>query len=209
MTLTGQQRGGLLGQGSILTVTSQANRTSPVVRGKWILENLLGAPPPAPPANVPSLEATPVRGTLRQRMEQHRRNPVCASCHQTMDPLGFALENFDPVGAWRTHEGSNPVDVQGSMPDGTTFEGVAGLRAALLARSDVFLTALTEKLMTYGLGRGLESYDAPAVRAIVRDAAENGYRFSSFIMGIIKSVPFQMRQSEARTPAPAATAALR
>lgn len=209
VTVKDGRRGGLLGQGSILTVTSQANRTSPVVRGKWVLENLLGAPPPAPPANVPSLDATPVKGTLRQRMEQHRRNPVCASCHKVMDPLGFALENFDPTGAWRTHENGNPVDAEGSTPDGSTFQGVAGLRTALVADPSVFLNALTEKLMIYALGRGLEGYDSPAVRTVVRDAEKNGYRFSSFILGIVNSTPFQMRQADAPSPVPALTTASR
>lgn len=189
-----ERRGGLLGQGSILTVTSQPNRTSPVIRGKWILENLLGAPPPSPPADVPPLEATTVTGTLRQRTELHRRNPVCASCHKSMDPLGFALENYDAVGAWRTHEGAAPVDAMGSMPDGTTFDGVSGLRAALLARPEIFVTALTEKLLVYALGRGVEFSDAPAVRRIVQSAAAQQYRFSSLILGIVNSPLFQMRQ---------------
>jgi mono/diheme cytochrome c family protein len=191
-----ERRGGLLGQGSILLVTSQANRTSPVTRGKWILENLLGAPPPAPPPNVPPLEATQVKGTLRQQMEAHRANPVCASCHKLMDPLGFALENYDPVGAWRTADGTNPVDAEGSMPDGTTFQGVVGLKRALLADPSVFVNALTEKLLIYALGRGLEYYDAPAVRRIVRDAANHQYRFSSIILGIVDSVPFRMRMAD-------------
>jgi hypothetical protein len=209
VTMTDGRRGGLLGQGAILVATSQPNRTSPVVRGKWILESLLAAPPPAPPANVPALDATPVAGTLRQRMEQHRKNPVCASCHKVMDPLGFALENFDPVGAWRTAEGTNPVDTTGTMPDGTTFDGVAGLRHALLARPEVFVYALTEKLMIYALGRGTESYDAPAIRAVVRDAAKSDYRFSSIVLGIVNSLPFRMRQADVARALPAATSARR
>ena len=205
VALTGTQRGGLLGQGSILTVTSQPNRTSPVSRGKWILENLLGAPPPAPPANVPPLDATKVEGTLRERMEQHRKNPVCASCHKVMDPLGFALENYGPTGAWRNRDGGHPVDAEGSLPDGVTFQGVAGLRKALLGKADVFTTALTEKLLIYALGRGLEYYDAPAVRSVVSDASDHGYRFSALVLGIVQSVPFQMRQSYGAVPLPVPT----
>ncbi|MGE0392355.1 MAG: DUF1592 domain-containing protein [Vicinamibacterales bacterium] len=195
VTFADGRRGGLLGQGSVLTATSQPNRTSPVVRGKWILENLLGAPPPSPPANVPALDETPVVGTLRQRMEAHRKNPVCASCHKMMDPLGFALENFDAVGAWRTHEGALPVDAEGGTPDGQTFQGVAGLRGALLARPEIFVTALTEKLMIYALGRGMESYDGPAIRAVVRGAAPSDYAMRSLILGIVNSPPFLMRQA--------------
>ena len=197
VTLTDENRRGLLGHGSILTVTSQANRTSPVVRGKFILDNLLGAPPPPPPPNVPLLEETQVNGTLRQRMEQHRSNPVCAACHKTIDPMGFPLENFDAVGAWRTEDAGAPVDAAGAMPDGGTFEGVAGLRTMLRGRvSGLFVTILTERLLTYALGRGVEYYDAPALRAITRDAARNQHRFSSLILGIVNSVPFQMRQSD-------------
>ena len=207
VTFTDGRRGGLLGQGSILTATSQPNRTSPVVRGKWILENLLGAPPPSPPANVPALDETPVTGTLRQRMEAHRKNPVCASCHKMMDPLGFALENFDAVGAWRTHEGAVPVDAEGGTPDGRVFQGAAGLKEALLTRPDVFVTALTEKLLIYALGRGMESYDAPAIRTIVREAAPSGYAMRNLILGIVNSRPFLMRQ--AGTAAPVAATARR
>ncbi len=207
VTFADGRRGGLLGQGSVLTATSQPNRTSPVVRGKWILENLLGAPPPAPPANVPALEETPVVGTLRQRMEAHRKNPVCASCHKMMDPLGFALENFDAVGAWRTHEGATPVDAEGATPDGRTFEGVSGLREALLGRPEIFVTALTEKLMIYALGRGMEHYDAPAIRAIVRQAAPTRYAMRDLILGVVSSRPFLMRQAAAVVPE--GTAALR
>ena len=210
VTFSNGQRGGLLGQGSVLLATSQANRTSPVTRGKWILENLLGAPPPSPPANVPALEDTPVQGTLRQRMEQHRKNPVCAACHKVMDPLGFALENYDPVGAWRTHEGATAVDAEGAMPDGTVFNGASGLRASLVTQPDIFLTALTEKMMIYATGRGMEGYDRPALRAIVRKASASNYRFSSFMLGIVNSLPFQMRQAEPRTaPSPTTTAARR
>ncbi len=195
--VTDPNRRGILGHASILTVTSQSNRTSPVTRGKWILENLLGAPPPAPPDEVPGLEETRLEGTLRERMVQHRRNPVCASCHQAMDPLGFALENFSPLGEWRTVDAGFPVDAGGAMPDGvTTFEGVSGLRRALLDKSDVFISTLTEKLLIYALGRGIEYYDKPAVRDIRRQAARHDYRFSALIEGIVTSAPFRMRTAD-------------
>jgi mono/diheme cytochrome c family protein len=192
-------RSGLLGQGAILTVTSYPDRTSPVVRGKWILENLLGTPPPPPLPNVPPLKPTNNEGavlSMRQRMEQHRANPVCASCHAMMDPLGLSLENFDAVGKWRTlGESSAAIDARGRAPDGTVFEGPGGLRDMLL-HSHRFVPTLTEKMLTYALGRGLDYSDAPAVRAIVRDAAKNDYRFSSLIVGIVQSPPFRMRRSE-------------
>jgi hypothetical protein len=196
-------RRGLLGQGSILTVTSYPDRTSPVVRGKWILENLLGAPPPAPPPNVPELKPNSFAAqpqSMRERMAAHRRNPPCAGCHSMMDPLGFALEHFDGVGKWRTlDESGGPIDASGSMPDGTKFDDAAGLAQALL-KSDRFVSTLTEKMLTYALGRGLEYYDAPAVRAIVREAARNDYRFSSIILGVVQSTPFQMRISQPAPP---------
>ena len=199
VTLPGDTRRGLLGHGSILAATAYPTRTSPVLRGKWVLENLLGTPPPLPPPDVPSLEETTGEGrplSMREAMEQHRANPVCASCHKLMDPPGFALEEFDAVGRHRTHNEANaPIDASGVLPDGTAFEGAAGLREALLGRPDLFVTTLTEKLMTYALGRGVEHYDAPAIRAIVRDAERNGSRFSSIILGIVRSVPFQMRRS--------------
>ncbi|HLF13189.1 MAG TPA: DUF1592 domain-containing protein [Gammaproteobacteria bacterium] len=189
-------RRGLLGHGSILAVTSYPDRTSPVVRGKWILENLLGTPPPDPPPNVPELTATDGAGStlsMRERLAAHRADPACAGCHALMDPLGFALENFDAVGRWRTlGESGAPIDAAGTLPDGTPFEGAAGLRDALLS-SDQFVATLTEKLLTYALGRGVEYYDMPAVRAIVREAAANDYRFSAFIVGVVQSPPFQMR----------------
>lgn len=191
-------RGGLLTHGSILTVTSYATRTSPVLRGKWILENILGTPPPSPPANVPPLGENKIGKTLsmRERMVQHRANPACSSCHQLMDPAGLSMENFDPIGRWRMRtEAGTAVDASGSLPDGAAFEGVAGLRQALLAHPDLFVSTLTEKLMTYALGRGLEYNDAPAVRKIVRDARVSGDRFSSLVLGIVKSTPFQMRRS--------------
>ena len=200
VTLANGARHGILGKGAILTVTSHPDRTSPVVRGKWILENILGTPPPEPPPNVPALEARNDAGralTMRQAMEQHRANPACASCHRLMDPPGFALEQFDAVGRQRTVDHTfAPIDASGVLPDGSEFEGVNGLRAVLLQRSEAFVTTLTEKLLTYALGRGLEYYDAPAVRAVRGEAARHDYRFSSLILGIVNSRPFQMRRSE-------------
>ncbi len=200
-----EHRRGLLGHGSILTVSSRPNRTSPVLRGKWILQNLLAAPPPPPPANVPPLPekgegATAVPATMRERMAQHRANPVCASCHSMIDPPGFALENFDAVGRWRDlDETFKPIDAGGQLPDGTKFDGVNGLRTALAAHPDRFTTAMTEKLLIYALGRGLEPYDGPAVRRIVRDAAATKFTFSSVVLGIVRSAPFQMRRADAKS----------
>jgi mono/diheme cytochrome c family protein len=191
--VTEPTRRGLLGHASILTITAQANRTSPVTRGKWILEELLGVPPPPPPANVPPLEQTELKGTLRQRMEEHRKNPVCSSCHKMMDPLGFALENFDPLGQWRDTDDGSRIDAAGLMLDGKKFEGITGLRAAILDRPEVFAETLTEKLLTYALGRGVEYYDMPAVRQIVHAAAKGDYRFMQLVLGVVKSAPFQMR----------------
>ena len=197
--LNDENRRGLLGQGSILTVTSYANRTSPVLRGKWLLTNILGTPPPPPPPNVPSLkEDGDVQGlTMRQRMEQHRVNPVCASCHARMDPLGFALENFDAVGKWRTTigEAGVPIDASGVLPDGTTFQGPAELRKLLLSKREQFVSTVSERLLTYALGRGVEYYDQPALRKIMREAALSDYRWSSLIFGIVNSTPFQMRRT--------------
>ena len=193
-------RAGLLGHGSVLTVTSYANRTSPVLRGKWVLENILGTPPPPPPANVPPLSTPPVGKVLsmRERMTQHRSNPACSGCHQLMDPAGLSMENFDAIGRWRTRtEAGSPVDASGGLPGGTSFEGVAGLRKAILSRPELFVTTVTEKLLTYALGRGLEYYDAPAVRAIARGARGQDYRFSSIVLGVVKSAPFQMRNAAA------------
>jgi hypothetical protein len=191
-----EERKGILGQGSILTVTSHADRTSPVVRGKWILENLLGTPPPPPLPEVPPLpdnvEGAPPR-TLRARLELHRANAVCASCHKLMDPVGFALDNFDAVGAWRTEDSGAPITATGELADGTRVNGVVNLRNAILARPEVFVLTVTEKLLIYALGRGLESYDMPAVRAIVRQTAPD-YRLSSLIMGVVRSTPFEMRK---------------
>jgi mono/diheme cytochrome c family protein len=192
------RRAGLLGHGSLLTVTSYPNRTSPVVRGKWLLENLLGAPPPPPPPNVPALKENGEGSkptTVRERMEQHRSNPVCASCHARMDPLGFALENFDAIGQWRAvdAEAHAPIDASGVLQDGTKFNGPSEFRRALVARKAEFVGSVTERLMTYALGRGLEYYDQPVVRQILRDAAASEYRWSSVIMNIVQSKPFQMR----------------
>ena len=193
-------RRGLLGHASILAVTAYPNRTSPVLRGKWVLENLLGTPPASPPPDVPSLEETTDNGevlSMREATELHRANPVCASCHRLMDPPGFALEQFDAVGRFRTHTAANTlIDATGELPDGTQFDGAAGLRDALVASPARFVGTLTEKLMIYGLGRGLEHYDAPIVRGILRDAADDNYRFSSIILGIVKSAPFTMRRTE-------------
>ena len=191
-------RAGLLGHGSVLTVTSYANRTSPVLRGKWVLENILGTPPPPPPANVPPLSPPPVGKMLsmRERMTQHRSNAACSGCHQLMDPAGLSMENFDAIGRWRTRtEAGSPVDASGGLPGGTSFEGVAGLRKAILSRPELFVTTVTEKLLTYALGRGLEYYDTPAVRAIARGARGQDYRFSSIVLGVVKSAPFQMRNA--------------
>ena len=199
ITWDDERRRGLLGHGSILTVTSLATRTSPVVRGKWVLENLLGTPPPPPPPNVPELPESTGRETptsMRERLEAHRTNPICASCHTRMDPIGFALEHFDAVGRWRDTEGGTPIDASGTLPDGTTFVGLPTLRDVLLERHDEFVNTVTEKLLTYALGRGIEYYDRPAIRAIVRQAEENGYRWSSLILGVTRSQPFQMRRSE-------------
>jgi len=202
--VTDDARRGLLGQGSILTVTSYPTRTSPVLRGKWILENILGTPPPAPPPNVPALKESDEGGkvtTVRERMEEHRRNPACATCHRVMDPLGFSLDNFDAIGQWRSKEAGLPIDASGQLADGTKVNGVVDLRRALLLHPERFVGTMTEKLMTYALGRGLEYYDMPVVRSIARDAAHNDYRFSSLVMGIVKSTPFQMRRArEAETP---------
>jgi cytochrome c553 len=188
-------RRGLLGQGSLLLVTSNANRTSPVIRGKWILENLLGAPPPTPPPDVPNLEEKPTATarSVRERIEQHRSNPACAGCHKIMDPIGLSLENFDAIGRWRASDEGVKIDASGQLVDGTPIGGPADLRKAMLARGDVFVAAMTEKLMMYGVGRETRYYDMPTVRAVMRDAAKNRYRFSDLVLGIVKSQAFQMR----------------
>ena len=191
-------RGGLLRQGSILLVTSYPTRTSPVIRGKWILDNVLGVPPPPPPANVPALEQHESSGRtrpIRERLSQHRANPTCAGCHKLMDPIGFALENYDAVGRWRTVDAGEPIDASGTLFDGTPFRGVADLEKAILAHPELFVTTLSEKLLTFATGRGVDYYDAPAIRKIVRDAAADDYRFSSIIMGIVNSTPFRNRKA--------------
>jgi hypothetical protein len=197
--LTDAHRFGLLGQGSILTVTAYPNRTSPVLRGKWLLDNLIGSPPPPPPPNVPVLpdSAGIARLSMRERMEAHRKDPVCASCHAQMDPLGFSLENFDAIGRWRsTGENGAPIDASGALLTGVRFEGVEGLRKLLVSHREEFVSTFTTKLLTYAIGRGFEYYDLPAIRKITREAAVNDYRWSSIIVGIVKSVPFQLRRSE-------------
>jgi hypothetical protein len=194
VTITDDARRGLLGQGGILTSTSNANRTSPVERGKWVLTNLIGMPPAPPPPVVPALKETADNGTvltMRQQMEMHRQNPVCASCHKLMDPIGFAMENFDGVGSWRSTDAGAPIDASGVFIDGTQLNGVVSLRRAIVKRPDVFVGAMTEKLLTYALGRGLDYHDMPAVRAIARQAGAHDYRFSSLVLGIVTSTPFQ------------------
>jgi mono/diheme cytochrome c family protein len=199
--VTEDARKGLLGKGGILLVTSHADRTSPVVRGKWILDNLIGTPPPPAPANVPPFpEETPgVPKTVRARMEQHRASPQCAGCHRIMDPIGLALENFDAVGVWRTQEAGTAIDASGELADGSRINGAVELRESLLKRPEVLVGTMTEKLLTYALGRGVEADDMPAVRAIVNAAAQDSYRFSSIVRGIVTSVPFQMRRAENNT----------
>jgi len=192
---SGSERGGFLRHGSVLTVTSYATRTSPVIRGKWVLENLLGTPPPPPLPDVPALDDNTVSASLpvRERLLQHRANATCAVCHNLTDPVGFALENFDAVGRWRTTEEGQPVDSSGGLPDGSEFTGVAGLEAGLLKRPELFVRTLTEKLLTFALGRGVEPFDGPAVRKVVRAVRDADYRFSTIIETIVQSDPFQMR----------------
>jgi len=195
-----ERRGGIFGHGSLLTVTSYPNRTSPVLRGKWVLTNILGTPPPAPPADIPDLPDRGENGeaaTVRDRLARHRESPACSVCHAPMDPLGLALENYNAVGQWRTTgEAELPIDSSGNLPDGTVFEGPLGLRTLLLERRDQFVGTFTEKLLAYALGRGPEYYDRPTVRAITRAAASDNYRWSSIIVGIVQSTPFRMRRSE-------------
>jgi len=194
-----ERRGGIFGHGSLLTVTSYPNRTSPVLRGKWVLTNILGTPPPAPPADIPDLPDRGENGeaaTVRDRLARHRESPACSVCHAPMDPLGLALENYDAVGQWRTTgEAELPIDASGNLPDGTVFEGPTGLRTLLLERRGQFVETFTEKLLAYALGRGPEYYDRPTVRAITRAAASDNYRWSSIIVGIVQSTPFRMRRS--------------
>jgi len=198
VSLKGTPRGGLLTQGSILTITSNPTRTSPVKRGKWVLENLLGTPPPPPPPDVPELkEGKELTGTLRERMEQHRANPNCAVCHQRMDPIGFGFENFDGIGAWRDKDGGAAIDPSGELVTGETFKGPAELRSILLKQKrGEFVRCLTEKMLTYALGRGLEYYDRCATDQIAKDLAKKNYRFSQLITAIVKSTPFQQRRGE-------------
>jgi hypothetical protein len=198
VTVPNESRRGLLGQASILTVTSYPNRTSPVERGKWILTNLLGVPPQPPPPDVPTLPENGADGkvvSLRERMEKHRANPVCAGCHRAMDPIGFAMENFDGVGRWRAKEDQQAIDATGTLFTGAKIDGISGLRREIAARPDVFVGVLTERMLTYALGRGLEHYDMPAVRKIVQDARSSNYRFSSIVLGVTRSVPFQMKET--------------
>jgi hypothetical protein len=199
IALNDENRKGLLGQGSILMVTSFATRTAPTIRGKWLLENILGTPPPPPPPNVSSLQVKNADDgrvlTMRQQMEIHRANAACASCHKVMDPLGFALENFDATGKWRTTDSGTKIDASGVTPDGFPLNGPADLRDYLMSRPDQFATTVTAKLLTYALGRGLEEYDYPIVRKIVRDSAPGKYKWSSLVMAITESIPFQMRRS--------------
>jgi len=198
VTLDGDsRRGGLLRQASILTVTSYATRTSPVLRGKWILDNILGVPPPPPLPDVPALKDNTVDGNLsvRKRLAEHRSNPTCAACHNLMDPVGLSLEKFDAIGRWRSAEEGTPIDSSGGLPDGSRFADVHGLEQALLRRPEIFVGTFAEKLLTYATGRGIEFYDAPAIREIVRNARSQDFRVSSIILGIVNSKPFQMRKS--------------
>jgi uncharacterized protein DUF1592/uncharacterized protein DUF1588/uncharacterized protein DUF1595/uncharacterized protein DUF1585 len=201
VTVPNDARRGLFGKGGILLLTSHADRTSPVVRGKWILDNVIGTPPPPPPSVVPPFpdEAPGSAPTVRARMERHRASPACAGCHRLMDPIGLALENFDAVGTWRTQDAGVAIDASGELTDGTRIDGVNALRDALLKRPEVIAGTTVEKLMTYALGRGVEPYDMPAVRAIVRGAARDGYRFSSIVRGIVTSTPFEMRRAREGT----------
>jgi hypothetical protein len=182
----------------MLTMSSYGNRTSVVLRGKWVLENLLNAPPPPPPPNVPDLEQTQLGAdaTLRQRMEVHRANAVCASCHSKMDPIGFGLENFDAIGNWRDKDGKSPIDASGKLPDGRAFNGPVELAKMLRSQSDAFAECIAEKIMIYALGRGLEAYDRPALKKIGAGVSAGQYRFSSLVLEIVKSLPFQMRKGE-------------
>ncbi len=195
---TDAHRGGLLSQASVLTISSYANRTSPVLRGKWVLENLVGAPPPPPPPDVPNLDEAKLgsSSSMREQLQEHRKNAVCASCHKSMDPLGFGLENFDAIGAWRTTDGKFPINASGTLPDGRSFDGPEGLASILKAQPEAFAECLTRKLLIYALGRGLEPDDDPAVKKIVKNVVADNYRFSSLVLGIVKSEQFQKRRRE-------------
>ncbi|MGV3590764.1 MAG: DUF1588 domain-containing protein, partial [Gammaproteobacteria bacterium] len=199
VTLEDESRHGLLGQGSVLTVTSYPNRTSPVLRGKWLLENIIGSPAPAPPPNVPDLpdnKAGEVALSVRARLEQHREDSNCRGCHAVMDPLGFSLESFDGIGRYRVRDAAGPIDSAGELADGTPVNGVNDLRRALLEEPEVFVDTLSEKLLTYALGRGLTHKDMPVVRAITRNAADDDYRFSALVKEIVRSTPFRMKRAE-------------
>jgi hypothetical protein len=202
VALTGTRRGGIFTHASVLTVSSYANRTSPVLRGKWILDNLLNTPPPDPPPDVPAIDEAAVgkTGTLRQQMEQHRSNPACRACHSRMDPMGFSMENFNAIGAWRDKDGEFPIDAVGTLPDGRTFDGASGLKTILKTEGDKFAEALTHKMLLYALGRGLGTADRPAIKAIAARAAAAEYRFSSLVLGVVDSEPFQTRRGEKVTP---------
>ena len=197
-----ERGGGILTHASTLTISSYSTRTSPVLRGKWILENLLNAPPPPPPAAVPLLDESKVgeSASLRRQMEAHRKNPACASCHSKMDPLGFGLENLNAIGAWRTMDGKFPVDASGLLPGGRTFQGPIELKAQLLKDKDAFVRGLTTKLLTYALGRGLERYDRPVVSQIAARLPASNYRFSALVLDIVTSLPFQQRRSATTSP---------
>ena len=196
VALAGTPRGGVLTQASVLTVSSYATRTSPVLRGKWVLDNLLNAPPPEPPNDVPNLDETTIgtSASMREQLQEHRKNPTCASCHRRMDPLGFGLENFDAVGAWRTADGKFPIDASGKLPDGSEFTGPDELRAVLRGQPDAFAEALTSKLLTYALGRGLERYDRRTVKEIAARLPARDYRFSALVLEIVNSLPFQQQR---------------
>jgi hypothetical protein len=198
VALTGDQRSGVLTQASVLTVSSYPTRTSPVIRGKWVLENILNTPPPPPPPGVPNLneETVGTSASLRQQLEQHRANATCASCHSRMDPLGFGLENYDAIGRWRTMDGKFPVDSSGVLPNGKSFQGPAALKGILKVDKDAFADCVTEKMLTYALGRGLERYDKPAVKSISGKLAAGNYRFSRLILEIVDSMPFEMRRGD-------------
>jgi len=207
----GSTRGGLLGQGSILTITSYATRTSPVNRGKWVLQNLLSSPPPPPPPNVPALKTEVKEGgktlTMREAMVLHRADPACAGCHSRMDPIGFAMENFDAVGRWRDRDGGSPINASGVFPGGEKFSGMAGLNAALLSHPDEFVSTISSELLMYAIGRNVQYFDEPAVRAIVREGARDNYTFASLVLGVVSSVPFRMREAPRETQAPKETRA--
>jgi hypothetical protein len=199
VALDGKQRSGVLTHASILTMTSNPTRTAPVKRGKWILEQILGESPPPPPPDVPELaegKQQESAGTLRERLEMHRSKAICASCHRQLDPLGFALENYDAIGAWRENEGKHKIDSSGELPDGTKFQGPAQLKSILSGRTQQIRRSLAEKMLTYALGRGLEYYDECAIRSIVAELEKSDDRFSSLVLGIVRSTPFQMRRGE-------------